>query len=118
MKLGLPRSCVLSAGLPYPRQRNLDTMCSAQNVSGSLRQQQSESRKDRLHVIALISEAVSVNVSSEDPSQLNTVISIDALRAAEYESMGFGDHLCNSRITQGKGGARTLFFLSSPAMWC
>ena len=70
VKLGLPRPRVFSAWQPYPRQRNLDTTCSAQSVPGSLRQQQSGSRKDRLHVIALISEAVSVNVSSKNPSQL------------------------------------------------
>lgn len=51
-----------------PRQRKLDISCSAQSVSSSLRQGRSESRKDRLHVIALISEAVSVNVSLPFPS--------------------------------------------------
>ena len=57
------RPCTASERQCNPRQRKLDISCSAQSVSGSLRQGRSESRKDRLHVIALISEAVSVNVS-------------------------------------------------------
>jgi len=57
------RSCAASAQTAYPRQRNLDISCSLQSVTGSFRHGHSESKKDRLHVIALISEAVSVNVS-------------------------------------------------------
>ena len=83
VKLGLSRPCVSLAGQSYPRQRNLDIMCSAQSVSGGLRQQQPGSRKDRLHVIALISEAVSVNVSRGNPSQPSTAISIGILLAAD-----------------------------------
>lgn len=62
MRLPL-RPCAASGRQCNPRQRKLDISCSAQSVSSSLRQGRSESRKDRLHVIALISEAVSVNVS-------------------------------------------------------
>lgn len=58
------RSCSATERQCNPRQRKLDISCSAQSLSGSLRQGRSESRKDRLHVIALISEAVSVNVSA------------------------------------------------------
>ena len=88
--LCLPRPCILSAGQPYPRQRTLDIVCSAQSVSGSLRQQQSGNRKDRLHVIALISEAVSVNVSSGNPSQLNQPLPLTLCKLL-LEVWGSGD---------------------------
>lgn len=65
---GFLRPCIVPAKLSYPRQRNVDISCSAQSVSGDLRQGVSGNKRDRLHVIALISEAVSVNVRIQPSS--------------------------------------------------